>query len=460
MKTFKRLSHLLACLSACISSFACTHVGEAQSNWGLRPSASFRDVINSVTGMPRNHDLQRRARERGLNVVNVMWEDTARSANSSMGPNISDLTLQVREPIGRGRFRTHLLPVIRYPNFTDRTADIPADEIWVRVGNHEDSDDLGTVPLNEVISNLRSVLSDSGSLLGSDDLSAPRDTHYLVSAQHVFMPLPRRGQAEFSPVLFNYQSSPRNPAVAVLMISRQGTSATIIENRPGDQGFQRAGQQLFHNNEGQRTFFTAERRSAVRDRIESGRARRQDQGALEEGADMVMIVQIPLVHRAARRGGSFGITGSLGMSAPPQAMPMEAESSASSRSRSAASSDVENAVIGHGEDLGRFHEMRRQRLVRDTRFPVRITVQFYRATSNGVISNGDLREVHEQIERVYEDGDFVGSLVVPRGQRVRPTDWLRHRRPQARRPIPRPRRWGRWHRRAPDEVVQVGPYVF
>ena len=88
------------------------------------------------------------------------------------------------------------------------------------------------------------MLSDPDSLLGSDDLSAPRDTHYLVSAQHVFMPLPRRGQAEFSPVLFNYQSSPRNPAVAVLMISRQGTSATIIDNRRGDQSFQGWGQQL------------------------------------------------------------------------------------------------------------------------------------------------------------------------------------------------------------------------
>ena len=143
-----------------------------------------------------DHSLQSRARERGLNVVNVMWEDTARNAGSSLGPNISDLTLQVREPIGRGRYRTHLLPVIRYPNFSDRTADIPADEIWVRVGNHEDADDLGTVPLNEVISNLRSVLTHPDSLLGSDDLSAPRDTHYLVSAQHVFMPLPRRGRAE------------------------------------------------------------------------------------------------------------------------------------------------------------------------------------------------------------------------------------------------------------------------
>ena len=174
---------------------------------------------------------------------------------------------------------------------------------------------------------------------------------------------------------------------------------------------------------------------------------------------MVMIVQIPLVQRRRHRGvPSYGIS----------AAPLDAEASMDSppsavRRRGSggrAQSNVEAAVIGHGEDLGPYREMGHERLVRDTRFPVRITVQFYRATSNGVVSNEDLRNVHEQIERVYADGDFVGSLVVPRSQRIRPTDWLRHRRPRARRPIPRHRRWGRWHRPSPDQTVQVGPYVF
>jgi hypothetical protein len=91
-------------------------------------------------------------------------------------------------------------------------------------------------------------------------------------------------------------------------------------------------------------------------------------------------------------------------------------------------SDVEQAVIGHGEDMGPFEEMRGLSLVRDERFPVRVTVQFYRATSNGVLSDDDLRDVHAQIERVYEEGDFVGSLVVPESERTRPTDWIRIRR--------------------------------
>jgi len=104
--------------------------------------------------------------------------------------------------------------------------------------------------------------------------------------------------------------------------------------------------------------------------------------------------------------------------------------------RSRGGSDVEQAVLGHGDDLGPFQEMGGLRLVRDERFPVRVTVQFYRATSNGVISEQDIRDVHASIERVYEEGDFVGSLVVPESERTRPTDWIRIRRGLP--PLPQP----------------------
>ena len=68
--------------------------------------------------MPFDQDLLRRASRKGLDVVNVTWEDTGRNQGSSVGPNISYLTLQVREPVNGG-VQTHLLPVLRYPNFSD-----------------------------------------------------------------------------------------------------------------------------------------------------------------------------------------------------------------------------------------------------------------------------------------------------------------------------------------------------
>lgn len=402
----------------------------AQPSWGVTsrpPGPTFRQTIARVTAMPGDAELQRRARGTGLNVVNVMWEDTGRFQGSSVGPNISDLTLQVREPLGRGQHRTHLLPVIRHPNFSDRTADVRADRLWVRVGNHAgQAGDLRAVPLLEVLGHLKDYLSDRSSLLGEGDFTARRDSHVLVSAQHVFVPLPPRGTAEFNPVLYNYQSMPGSPAVLTLLVTRQGTSATVIENRPGDQSLQGWGQQLFFNHGGQRTVFTAERRSAVAARIDAGEATAQDEGALEEGADMMILVQVPLRHRSRRFEPMDGI-GALGDA---EAASMSAASPAPEMRRRGGGgrSDVENAVIGHGDDLGPFREMGGLRLVRDDRFPIRATVQFYRATSNGIVNANDLRAVRRQIDRVYEEGDFVGSLVVPRSGRTRPTDWRRTRR--------------------------------
>ncbi len=412
---------LLAALAG-LAALAMAPRAEAQG-WGIRPGQqSFRETIQRVVGMPGDGDLQRRTQALGLNVVNVMWEDTGRFQGSSVGPNISDLTLQVREPLPNGTHRTHLLPVIRHPNFSDRTADVRARDMWIRVGNHREGGQLHPVPLREVLGNLKAYLSDPQSLLGEGDFTAERDTHYLVSAQHVFVPLNATGTAEFNPVLYNYQSSPENPAVLTLLVTRQGMSATIIENGSGDQSYQGWGQQLFHNNAGQRTVFTAERRSAVQARIEAGETSAQDAGALEEGADMMMIIQVPLRHRSPR----FQAIGGMVPSAP-----MAESAAPTRRSRAgggAGRSDVEQAVIGHGDDLGPFREMGGLRLQRDPRFPVRVTVQLYKATSNGVVSDADLQEVHRQIERIYESGEFVGSLVVPRGDRTRPTEWTRLRR--------------------------------
>jgi hypothetical protein len=394
------------------------------------PTPSYADVIARVENMPNDQNLLDRARRYGLDVVNLTWEDTGRYEGSSVGPNISDLTLQVREPLGAGQDRTHLLPVVRYPNYSDKTGDIAMNKIWIKVGNQSNRSQTVAVPLSEVLGNMRAYLSDPSSLNGKGNFLAKRDSHVLTSAQHVFMPLPAAGKVEFTPVLYNYQSSQGNPAVLTLMVTREGTSATIIENNSGDQSYQSWGQQLYFNNKGQRTTFTAERKSAVKARIESGQATTGDAGALDEGSDMVMVIQVPLVHQVAYPQPN------LEQVAPAAAAPAPASNAAQAKDKSAVRgsvvqerSDVEQAVIGHGSDKGPFAEMASMNLVRDTQFPIRVTVQFYKATSNGVVSDADLKAMHDEIQQVYSNADYVGSLVVPNGDRTRPTAWTRGRTP-------------------------------
>src|SRR5947208_1929636 len=191
------------------------------------------------------------------------------------------------------------MPVIRFPNFADRTGDVPAGKLFVRVGNHRNAKELRTVALTEVLRNLRGYVSKPWAIGGSGNLLTARDTHFLVSAQAVFMPISKEGKATFNPVVFNYQSAPGSPAVLTLLVTRQGTSISVIENSPEQSGVQGMGQELYFNEDGQRAPFTAERKSTVKARIEAqgGPATADDRSALAEGADVLMLVQVPLKHR-------------------------------------------------------------------------------------------------------------------------------------------------------------------
>jgi hypothetical protein len=133
---------------------------------------------------------------------------------------------------------------------------------------------------------------------------------------------------------------------------------------------------------------------------------------------VLFLVQVPLKHE---NRGMLGGAMMAQPSAPPScAMDMAAEADDGGE---AEESDVEQAVLGHGPNLGPYVEGYGSTLVRDPQFPIRITVQFYKATSNGVVSEADLDGIASNIGNVYEHADYVGSLVVPEGDRSRPTAW-------------------------------------
>jgi hypothetical protein len=399
--------------------------------WGIRERGDngpdYARVVDKVVNMVGDPQVTSGASRRGLSVVNVMWEDTGRAEGSALGPNISDLTLQVRRRDEGGRFVQALMPVIRFPNFNDRTGDIPADRFFVRVGNEKQDGGLRSVPLTAVLKDIKAFASIPGSILGSGNMLAARDSHFLVSAQAVFLPIPKEGKAEFNPVLFNYQSAPGFPAVLSILVTREGTSVSVIENRSEDRTTQGMGQEIYFNNKSQRTAFTAERKSDVEARIaaQGGPKTEADRSALAKGADVLFLIQVPLVH--ANRGllggalppapsaawGGGGPGGTKGSAAPTKKMKAAEDEK----------SDVEQAVLGHGPNLGPFNEGHGLRLVRDPKFPIRITVQFYKATSNGVVSEADLDGIARSIGSVYEHADAVGSLVLPEGDSLRPTAW-------------------------------------
>jgi hypothetical protein len=402
-------------------------IDDSEPGWGIveqEKPVTYAEVVRRVTGMVSDGGTQAEIQRRGLDLINLTWEDTGRDQGSALGPNISDLTLQVRYT-EQGDKKAALLPVIRFPNFSDRTGDVRADKFFLRVGNQGSGGRLQTVALRDVLANVKAYLSDPGSVLGSGNLTAARDSHYLVSAQAVFLPIPSQGKAEFTPVLFNYQSFPGSPAVLTLLVSRQGTSTTIIDNRQNQASpVESWGQELYFNERGKRAPFSAERKTDVKARIDAqgGPQSEDDQSALAKGADALFIIQVPL-RQKARRSAPVMMGAASGAGAPMAESAPAAAPAPAMRAAAAPRSDVEQAVLGHGRIEGKFEEGQGLRLERDDRFPVRITIQFYKATSNGVVSPADLDAIATGIGNVYEHADYVGSLVIPEGDARRPTDW-------------------------------------
>ena len=373
----------------------------------------YGQVINRTKSMIRDPEATRLAAERDLQIMDITWEDTARYDNSSVGPNISDMTIQVehRDPRS-GEASLHLMPVIRYPNYSDLTADVPMQQLSVLTGNEKGQDTQPTL-LADVLDDLRQYLNEPDSWKGRQkSLLAERDSHVLVSAQAAFLPIPEGSEATFNPVLFNYQSAPEDPAVLTILATREGTSTTIIDNqRDGFDAGRTWGQRLFFNKNGERASLTGKRISDFRSEQSNGTTELPAVTATEEeGLNMVMLIQVPLKQKN-RSSSGFSVSSDLMMESAPAPMAM-----------SRAQSDVEAAVIGHGPVEGPFTEIDDLAIERDPNFPIRVTVQFYKATSNGVVSEADLAEIDEQINKIYEDADYVGSLVTD-GRSDRPTEY-------------------------------------
>jgi hypothetical protein len=147
-------------------------------------------LIKKTTDMVRDKAVQRLAEEHGLHVLDVTWEDTGRFDFSAVGPNISDMTIQVQHQVpGREDYELNCMPVIRYPNFSDISGDISPDEFFLLVGN-EKGQSLEKITLRELLGNLRGYLNDPDSWHGERTslLSEDRDSHVLVNAQACFLP--------------------------------------------------------------------------------------------------------------------------------------------------------------------------------------------------------------------------------------------------------------------------------
>ena len=368
-------------------------------------AVSFADIVAGVLKMPLDPETKKELAQYGLDVMNVTWEDTGRSPNSSYGPNISDLTL-----VCDGG--SSPLPVIRPPNFKDITADIPIDRIPIVVGNQVPGVDIrtGGAPLKTTIT-LKQYLSEIGLFLSKPvpglSLIAERDTHVLMSAQSCVLPVIPGRETDFHVRLYNYQSTDANPAVLVIVATQNGTSAQVVGTKTTD---------VYFNLGGQKAPFIAQRLKDYR--IEKGDTNTsKDMSADEALENTVMVIQVPLVvppppSRSYESSGSLSMYRSLSVTSKSVLQPASFSFGARDRDRDRdRPADMEHAIVKVGDGQGPFPELNGKTIKRDTRYPVRLTLQFYKASSSAKLTPEHASDIALQILNAKKIADRVGSLV-------------------------------------------------
>jgi len=63
------------------------------------------------------------------------------------------------------------------------------------------------------------------------------------------------------------------------------------------------------------------------------------------------------------------------------------------------------------------------KLKRDEQYPVRVTLQYYKATDNGAVNKEIMDDIVKQLEASQKQADFMGSLVTEYDPK-RPTEWI------------------------------------
>lgn len=336
--------------------------------------------------------------DQNLRITVITWEDTARFKGSCWGPNISDMTLRV-EGVN--------LPVVRVPNFEDATWDVEMNKIQLVVGN-ESGSDRRIVNLTEYLQNFTQFQTGGENPTSLNLHAGEKDEKVIMSAQSCYLPIQTGKQTEFGVNLFNYQSRPDDPAVLVIVANSSGTSAQTVGN---DQD----GNFLYFNDNGEKCPFVGERLADDRDRrgVENSS---QAMTADEQSRNCLMIIQVPLKPQKPipREVGAFGIAStSLG---PNKLYHLESATLS-------LDDDIDHAMIHVGESQGAFPSLP-EKMVRDSDYPCRVTLQYYKATSNGVFSQQSVSDVAQQLREATRFGEGVSSLVVD-GDTGRQTEWIK-----------------------------------
>lgn len=371
--------------------------------------------------MTENKQVLQLAKQYNLSIQKISWEDNARSKNSAWGPCISDMTLMTSN---------QQMPIIRASsNFEDVSWDVEIENIPLVVGNETMGAQLHTVTLKEYLSNLRKYLSNKESWKGDGQSllrDGNKDKHVICSAQACFLPIEEdaSGKTPFNVSIYNYQTRYNDPAVLVIIASANGTSAQVLEKDC-----------LYHNKVGRMASYVAQRLSQHRIETKSTLDKNAPMTEQEKQQNMLLIIQVPLKQKPIAKSSiyqslPFDMSGfesiednSIKFMSEQLLSKMVCQSNVVDddviQPRSYQCVNVESAIVQVGEeDLGPYEEIGRLEIERNHDYPIRVTMQFYKATSNGAVDEKIMSEIADQLQNARKWAVAISSLVTEQTNRT------------------------------------------
>lgn len=351
-------------------------------------------LVSSLTNDMGTQDL---LNSNGLRAHSVTWEDTGRSKGSCWGPNISDMTLVTKKG-------NKLMPVIRKPNFSDVTNDVPIDTFKLLVGNEDNSGNTErkVVKLREFLQDISHYTNNPHKV----DLTDTRDDVVLTSSQCCVLPVSRGNKTEFALQLFNYQSYNDDPAVLVILVTKDGVSTQVLE---------RSNTKLFFNDKGTARWLNVER---LQDKRERETGQKQDkiksftEMKTEEKMDNVlMMFQVPLERKQVMQPRGMQLGGSLVFLESACCELGVVDGCSSSKKKCKKVSGMDMGMLNLGSVHGAYTGTKGLVLKRDKRFPIRCTFQYYRVTDQNYIDESDVKDIAEQLDQATKVALASGSLV-------------------------------------------------
>ena len=326
--------------------------------------------------------------KRNLFWTRVGWDDCSRALHSSIGPNISDWSFQLKDGT--------VLPFLRSPNFTDKTATLRSRDIAVVVGNETKEGNLQTITLEQYLKNYGRYTPGV-----PDEVDLSNGLNELISIRFIAVIVPenRDGSQEVVPVAYNYQTTDKKDPKNIIAASfHMGVGSQT--DGPGQERVYLVKTKDDDSHENTWFCITNEHReSREQKKSVSSVLGTRSTGC---GRNRVQCIQIPRVQTHCGRNRNFNESCSL-----------ESMDSCETMIPKSIYRSLNMGNVSYGSNAGRHVMDGSIRYTRDKTQSITITFAYYFTTADGNISETDAESIADTLDISYQDtqAQWIGSLV-------------------------------------------------